>query len=680
MEEPLSAYRGDGPYVFVCYAHEDTDAVYPEIAWLNDYGVDVWYDEGISPGHEWREELASAIQGCTRVLYFVTPNSVVSEHCRRELNFAQEENREVVAIHLEPTEVPAGLRLGLNNRQAIHKHDLADEEYRKRLMRVTHEGTSAPSQASDQPTPAASKRGLGIAVLVVVLLVVAVAIWQLGPQNIRAGGAVSEPMTKLAPSASSEVLHNSIAVLPFDNLSPNPDNAYFAAGIHEETLGQLAKIKDLSVIARTTMTRYSDSNKSVPEIGNELNVRTVMEGSVRYSDNRVRIGAQLIDVATGTPLWSETYERDLEDIFSIQSDIATNITRAMKAEFAIAEQQAIATPPTTSPAAYAEYVKAVELYARLPLPLEEGMVHLEAAIEHDPNFTKALGYAAQAYGVISLGGTDQNPLTPENHAANRERALALANRALALNPNQSDAHIALSYVARADRRWSDALEFARRAYDLNPAVPTAALRLANELSLRGEAAESRRLIDRAMDLDPLNVNLPSTGMFYMSATGEWPDMLRYARHTIAMVPELPGPYIRGAIAAHELGDREAALQFLSDAEARQGSPPEVAALQMMIIVAYSRLGMRSKAESAYQQLSTLAEVDQLNDAEWFFLYMQLGRLEQAINHAEKMVETNFPPGFILQILALNPDSRFFDPIRTHPDFDSLVAKARIAAR
>jgi hypothetical protein len=88
VEKPFSAYRGDGPYVFVCYAHEDSEAVFREIAWLNDYGVNVWYDEGISPGHEWSDELARAIQGCTKVFYFVTPNSVASEHCRRELNFA----------------------------------------------------------------------------------------------------------------------------------------------------------------------------------------------------------------------------------------------------------------------------------------------------------------------------------------------------------------------------------------------------------------------------------------------------------------------------------------------------------------------------------------------------------------------------------------------------------------
>ncbi len=106
-------------------------------------------------------------------------------------------------------------------------------------------------------------------------------------------------------------LHNSIAVLPFENLSPDPDNAYFAAGVHEEILNQLTKIEDLSVIARTTMLHYADSNLSVPEIGNELNVSAVMEGSVRYAGTRVRIVAQLNDTESGTHLWSEVYEEEL---------------------------------------------------------------------------------------------------------------------------------------------------------------------------------------------------------------------------------------------------------------------------------------------------------------------------------------------------------------------------------
>ena len=179
-------------------------------------------------------------------------------------------------------------------------------------------------------------------------------------------------------------MHNSIAVLPFVNLSPDPDNAYFAAGIHEEILNQLSKIEDLSVIARTTMLRYADSEKSVPEIGAELKVNTVMEGSVRYAGNRVRITTQLIDAVSGAHLWSEAYEEDLEDIFGIQLAIATRIAGTLEAEFSPAEQARVANRTTDSPEAYAHYLEARTLFVNFR-PTEPVHEALDAAIAIDPD-------------------------------------------------------------------------------------------------------------------------------------------------------------------------------------------------------------------------------------------------------------------------------------------------------
>ena len=142
--------------------------------------------------------------------------------------------------------------------------------------------------------------------------------------------APSPERTAPSPRAESirprpKILRNSVAVLPLENLSPNPDDAYFAAGIHEEILNCLTKIKDLSVIARTSVKKYRDTDKSIAEIAAELGVGTVMEGSVRYAGERVRVTAQLIDAATQDHLWSEVYERDLADVFAIQADVAAKI-------------------------------------------------------------------------------------------------------------------------------------------------------------------------------------------------------------------------------------------------------------------------------------------------------------------------------------------------------------------
>lgn len=133
MEKPFLAYRGDEPYVFVCYAHGDAAQVYPELERLHALGINVWYDEGIRPGSEWTDTLAAQIQACRWFVYFLSPNSIASEHCRRELGFAQEEKRPVLAVELVPTQLPAGLRLSLNNRQIIALHSLSEANYERKV-------------------------------------------------------------------------------------------------------------------------------------------------------------------------------------------------------------------------------------------------------------------------------------------------------------------------------------------------------------------------------------------------------------------------------------------------------------------------------------------------------------------------------------------------------------------
>ena len=133
-EQPFPAYDGEEPYVFVSYSHADSSAVFNELTWLNGRGFNIWYDRGIEGGAEWREELGQAILHAGLFLYFVTPDSVQSENCRKELNFAIEENIPVLAVHLEGTELPAGLKLTLSDRQAIFRYELTEQDYQRRLQ------------------------------------------------------------------------------------------------------------------------------------------------------------------------------------------------------------------------------------------------------------------------------------------------------------------------------------------------------------------------------------------------------------------------------------------------------------------------------------------------------------------------------------------------------------------
>jgi hypothetical protein len=199
VEKPFPAYQGDEPYVFVCYAHEDTDEVYPEIHWLQDQGANVWWDDGIRPGSEWSDALADAIEGCGHFVYFITPRSVATENCRRELNHAIAENRELLTVFLEETDVPGGIRLHLHNRQAILKHTLEPEAYRQKLREALEQAINAESipetaqrqttaQARSEPPTAAlaqtkrppptlRRKSVAIPLLLVGLSVIAGAGW-----------------------------------------------------------------------------------------------------------------------------------------------------------------------------------------------------------------------------------------------------------------------------------------------------------------------------------------------------------------------------------------------------------------------------------------------------------------------------------------------------------------------
>jgi TolB-like protein len=222
--------------------------------------------------------------------------------------------------------------------------------------------------AADVPLEPSTRRVTAQKLNYLIIGALVVTVIFLGVDNYRSRAGTATPAAATAPSGAdaapvSDVLPNSVAVLPFANMSPNPDDAYFAQGIHEEVLNQLAKIGALNVIARTSVLRYAESTMAIPDIARELNVGTVMEGSVRYAGDDVRITAQLIDPKTGAHVWSEAYQRKIDDIFAIQADIAMNIANALRAEFSLEEQPAIETPPTVSPEAYALYLQAIDVPA-----------------------------------------------------------------------------------------------------------------------------------------------------------------------------------------------------------------------------------------------------------------------------------------------------------------------------
>jgi TolB-like protein/cytochrome c-type biogenesis protein CcmH/NrfG len=298
-----------------------------------------------------------------------------------------------------------------------------------------------------------------------------------------------------ARGLSANALPNSVAVLPFENLSPNPDDAYFAAGIHEQILNELAKIRDLSVIARTSVLQYEGARRPITEIANELRVQTVMEGSVRYSGDQVRVTAQLIDGSTGFHIWTEDYTGDLADIFGIQSDIAERIALALEVELLPSEQARIERLPTRSPPAYALYLSA----------LETGDIsQLDRAIALDPEF--ALAYAQRAHILGSAFVVFQVAQAGENAsevAANLQRTIIEnAEQALILDPNLGLAHAALGEMHMRAWRREEAEAALESAFNLSPNDPEVLASYSQFSSFTGQHEDALRLARRAAELNP----------------------------------------------------------------------------------------------------------------------------------------------------------------------------------
>jgi TolB-like protein/Tfp pilus assembly protein PilF len=452
MQAPFRSYSGDGPYVFVSYSHADATRVFPELQRLRDMGFNVWYDEGISPGESWRGELANAIGNCDTFLIFITPNSAASEHCHREVNFAQTRGRKLLAVHLVQSALSDELEFNLSDRQAILRYNLDDEAYAEKLSerlvsvldrsRGTGDLSDEPletstSSGSDAIPPSWPVKGpVKAAALVVAVLLVAAAPYLVnrGPADEATEEPVqvmAEPADPATQTASDQpALERSIAVLPFDNLSPLAENAFFAAGIHEDLLSSLAKIEQLRVIARKSVDVYADTALSLRQISNELRVGNILQGSVRRAGDQVRISVQLINPQTDQTLWSETYDRQLDDIFAIQSEIAQKITEQLRTSLSIAGITTAVSSPSYNIEAYEVYLQG-RVLAR-----QKSSSSIPQAIELFEKATTIQSDFARAHAELTLAMFELGWV-----AVPRLGGLAMAEsharRALALDPNDS---------------------------------------------------------------------------------------------------------------------------------------------------------------------------------------------------------------------------------------------------
>jgi len=289
---------------------------------------------------------------------------------------------------------------------------------------------------------------------------------------------------------------NSIAVLPFTDLSAEGDQAYFSDGIAEEILNLLAQVKGLHVAARTSSFAFRNPQNDIREIGRLLNVRTVLEGSIRSAGNRIRLTAQLINVEDGYHIWSQSYDRELDDLFVIQDEIASHIAQALVESFAGLEQKSAGKTDNLA-AANAYRTGRLHWWRRTSSELERALGFFAEALEHDASYAPAYAAMADTYMLLSLYGN----ISPPRAA---EKAQPMIEKALAIDPESVEAYAALG-LARWQIGQKDAAESSfRRAMELNDAYIPAQLWLAGVLGEQGRYPEEAQVLEHAMSLDPLN--------------------------------------------------------------------------------------------------------------------------------------------------------------------------------
>jgi len=397
------------------------------------------------------------------------------------------------------------------------------------------------------------------------------------------------------------ITRQSIAVLPFDNRSRNVDDEYFTEGIHDDLLTNLARIGALKVISRTSVTKYKDTEKTIPEIAAELGVATIMEGAVQRSGNTVRINVQLIDANTDEHLWAEIFDRELtaENLFAIQSEISEKIAAALEATLSPEETQRINEFPTQNLEAYNAYMRGRQLLPqRNSKDLEMAMASFEHAVELDPKFALAWVGIAESAALLDSHGT----LNPDKSIEIMQDAV---NRALEINPNLGEAFVSKGSLLDGLNQNKQAEAAYKRAIELSPNYATAYHWYSILISKTNDRLqESLALINKAIDLDPLSPILRMTQAVLYGRMGRFADEEAAYRQLLSANPEFsPG---MGRIAfdlyANHLGQLDEAVVWAQ--KANKADPGKIITLAVEYGL-WLRLDDDARAKAIYRQMEDL---------------------------------------------------------------------------
>ena len=489
METPFPAYNGESDFVFICYSHQDSEAVYQEIKFLNALDVNIWYDEGIRPGAEWTDELANAIRNCKAMLLFVTPRSVQSKHCRDEVQYASKSGKPVIVIYLEATQLPPGLDLTLGSLHAVEKGHHDQNRFLELIVEAINQPTAGdaptpkqgptkpagPSHTFTTPSPQSGPKWRNRTSLTSGAIAVGVVLLALGYWLIK------DLATETIDSAYDT--SNSVALLPFEDRGGFETDTYYPESVAEDLLNRLVAIDGLRVASRRSSFAHNlqiQLSGDLFQIAEDLRVGALVVGYIRRSGDLIDLSLELIDLTSGSEVvrWSNKYEaRPLDHMLTIQTDVTRQIALALlPAGLSSANEERLAKISTNSPEAYEYYLRARE-YLRRPAAgstyVQEAARLFEAAIELDG------GFAWARAGLCSA-----HRLSYEIHKGLFETAQGACETLDGYQEDLFDVRIALGDFYRVTGKLDKALAELEIANKLNGNSADAKLSLAKVLADR----------------------------------------------------------------------------------------------------------------------------------------------------------------------------------------------------
>jgi TolB-like protein/Tfp pilus assembly protein PilF len=466
-----------------------------------------------------------------------------------------------------------------------------------------------------------------------------------------------------APKASviSESPAKSIAVLPFENLSRDPDNAYFTEGVQEEILTRLAKVSDLKVISRTSTQRFKSAPEDLRQIAKQLGVMHVLEGSIQKAADQIRVNVQLINALTGAHLWAETYDRKLTDIFTVESDIAKTIADTLQAKLTGSEQHAIALRPTANSEAHQLYLKGRFFWnKRTAGDLKTAINYFQQAIDKDPAFALAYAGLADAYLLLS-GWAVASP------KESFPKARAAAEHALRLDNMLAEAHTSLGQALFAyDLNLPEADREFRRAIELNPNYATArhwyAMGVLTPLGRFDDAiAESRR----ALELDPLSIIINADVGTVLYNARRYDQAIEQYRKTLEMEPDFYYAHWGLGQVLEMKGMIDEAIAEYEKAAQLNDDPLPLGLLAHL----YAKIGKTDKAREILVRLRQIATQRYVAPYTFALIHLGLGEKDQALQFLERDYEDR--DGYNIALVKVDP---FLDPLRGDPRFEALVQR------